>query len=338
MKNKKKIDAVELRHQAEARLSNRKKSPITETDLLRLIHELEVHQIELEMQNEELIQARAEVEQAYRQYADLYDFAPVGYFTLGQDGSIRQVNLVGANLLGVERDTLINRRLGLFIAVAHRPAFNNFHERLLSGQGRETCDLKVLKNNNETIWVRVEATCFEGGQESRAIVSDITERLQAEQTLRHLSTHDELTGLYNRGFFMAEMERLERGRQFPVSIVMADVDGLKKTNDQEGHAAGDTVLIRVAQALTAAFRTEDVVARIGGDEFAVLLPATDAVTAEVLLGRVRQVIQDKNSAHTETPFHLSIGVSTADKSRPLSVTLKKADVNMYREKIGNGAS
>jgi diguanylate cyclase (GGDEF)-like protein len=80
-----------------------------------------------------------------------------------------------------------------------------------------------------------------------------------------------------------------------------------------------------------------VVARLGGDEFAVLLPATDAVTAEVLLGRVRQGIQDNNNAHAETPFHLSMGVSTADQSIPLSVTLKKADVNMYREKRGHGS-
>jgi len=262
----------------------------------------------------------------------------VGYFMLGQDGTIRQVNLAGANLLGVERDKLINRRLGLFISVAYRPAFSDFHEKLLLGQGRETCELEFLKNKNEIIWARIEATCFEGGQESRAVVSDITERLQAEEALRHLSTHDELTGLYNRGFFMAEMERLERGRQFPVSIVMADVDDLKKTNDQEGHAAGDVRLKGVAQVLIAAFRTEDVVARIGGDEFAVLLPNTNAATAKVLLGRVHQVIQDKNSTHTETPIHLSLGVSTADNSIPLSVVLKKADVNMYREKRGNDVS
>lgn len=337
---KRSLSKAELRRKAEARLSKKKDKaqPLTKSDTLRVVHELQAHQIELEMQNEELIQARAEAEEAYRQYTDLYDFAPVGYFTLGQDGVIRQVNLAGAHLLGVERDKLINRRLGLFISVAHRPAFNTFLVRLLLGQGRETCEMEFLKNKNEIIWARVEATCFEGGQESRVIVSDITEQLQAGEALRHLATHDELTGLYNRSFFMAEMERLERGRQFPVSIVMADVDGLKKINDQEGHAAGDAVLSRVAQALTAAFRTEDMVARIGGDEFAVLLPATDAATAKVLLGRVRHVIQEDNAAHSETPIRLSIGVSTADNSIPLSVTLKKADVNMYREKRGNDVS
>lgn len=337
---KRNLSKAELRRKAEARLSKKKDKtqPLTKADTWRVVHELQVHQIELEMQNEELIQAQAELEEAYRQYTDLYDFAPVGYFTLGEDATIRQVNLAGANLLGLEREKLINRRLGLFISAAYRSAFNNFHERLLLGQGRETCELEFLKNTNEIIWVRVEATCFEGGQVSRAVVSDLTERLQAEEALRHRSTHDELTGLYNRGFFMAEMERLERGRQFPVSIVMADVDGLKHTNDHEGHAAGDVRLKGVAQVLTTAFRTEDVVARIGGDEFAVLLPNTDAATAKILLGRVHQVIQENNSAHTKTPIHLSLGVSTAENPIPLSVVLKKADVNMYSKKRRNDIS
>jgi PAS domain-containing protein len=106
--------ATELRRQAEAKLSERKKKaaalPATQTDPQRLVHELEVHQIELEMQNEELVQSRAQVEAGLRRYTDLYDFAPAGYFTLERDGAIHQVNLAGANLLGVERGALIKRR------------------------------------------------------------------------------------------------------------------------------------------------------------------------------------------------------------------------------------
>jgi diguanylate cyclase (GGDEF)-like protein/PAS domain S-box-containing protein len=170
------------------------------------------------------------------------------------------------------------------------------------------------------------------------IMRDITERKQVEEALRHLNTHDALTGLYNRGFFEEEMARLERGREFPISIMMADLDYLKDTNDQNGHAAGDALLKRVAQALNAAFRAEDVVARIGGDEFAVLLPATDATAAEVSLQRVRQVIQENNAAHTGTPIRISLGVSTAETPAPLSGVLKGADANMYCEKRGHNAS
>src|SRR4030042_803113 len=104
------LDAAELRSQAEAKLSERKKKPptlpATESDPQRLVHELEVHQIELEMQNEEMLQSRAQVEMGLRQYFDLYDSAPIGYFTLARDGAIHQVNLAGQTLLGVERRAL----------------------------------------------------------------------------------------------------------------------------------------------------------------------------------------------------------------------------------------
>src|SRR5512133_2251568 len=112
-------DAAELRRQAEARLrkqKTKKARPGTELDTQRLLHELQVHQIELEMQNEELKQARVAVEAALERYTDLYDFAPVGYFTLDRNGTIGQVNITGAGLLGIDRSKLIRRKLGRFVA------------------------------------------------------------------------------------------------------------------------------------------------------------------------------------------------------------------------------
>ncbi|MBI4731637.1 MAG: diguanylate cyclase [Chloroflexi bacterium] len=157
-------------------------------------------------------------------------------------------------------------------------------------------------------------------------------RKQVEDKLRHMSTHDMLTGLFNRTFCDEEIARLQRGRQFPVSIVIADVDDLKKTNDLRGHAAGDDLLISVAKVLTTAFRREDMVARIGGDEFIVLMPKTAAAVADEALRRVRGLLVLYNAAHVETPLHLSLGVSTAQKGTPLAEVLKEADRSMYAEK------
>jgi PAS domain S-box-containing protein len=158
-----------------------------ESETLHLVHELQVHQVELEMQNEDLIQTRTVAEEAYRQYTDLYDFAPVGYFTLTQDGTIHRVNLAGASLLGVDRINLINRRLGLFIADQSRAIFSDFLEKQLSGEGKKACELAFAKKENEPLWVRLEATCFNGGLESRAVMMDITERKRATEALRRVN-------------------------------------------------------------------------------------------------------------------------------------------------------
>ncbi len=169
---------------------------------------------------------------------------------------------------------------------------------------------------------------------SKVIISmiDVTHRKQAEKRLIHLSTHDALTGLYNRAFFDEEMARLKRGRQFPISIVMADVDNLKAANDRDGHAAGDELLRQTAKALMATFRAEDVTARIGGDEFAVLLPGIDTAAAEKAIQRIKENIQIQNAARPGYPLSFSLGASTAEEGGSLADTLKQADTNMYRDK------
>ena len=143
---------------------------------------------------------------------------------------------------------------------------------------------------------------------------DITERMRVEQSLRRLSTHDSLTGLYNRAFFEEELNRLETSRLCPVSIVMTDVDALKTTNDREGHAAGDELLRRTDAVLDAAFRVEDIIARIGGDEFDVLLLQTAAEAVRLAVDRCRMEINRQNDIPGKPPLSLSMGAATAQKS------------------------
>jgi PAS domain S-box-containing protein len=178
--------ATELRRLAEQRLRERKTevvSPGTEQDMLRLVHELQVHQIELEMQNEELIQARSELEAGLDRYADLYDFAPVGYFSLDRDGTIRQANLTGTSLLGIERSRLVNRRLQLFIPDEARPAFNAFLEKVFAGRSKEACEVMLAREGNEPLVVRIDAVAREDGQGCRAAMSDISDLKRAHGKL-----------------------------------------------------------------------------------------------------------------------------------------------------------
>jgi len=113
---------------------------------------------------------------------------------------------------------------------------------------------------------------------------------------------------------------------------MADVDDLKKVNDQNGHAAGDELLQRAAQVLTVSFRTEDVVARIGGDEFAILLPKISSEGAEKAIRRIKENLRIQNATKAEIPLFLSLGTSTVEEGDLLIDVLKQADINMYRDK------
>jgi diguanylate cyclase (GGDEF)-like protein/PAS domain S-box-containing protein len=168
----------------------------------------------------------------------------------------------------------------------------------------------------------------------RSVVSlvDITERKEMEEKLRYMGTHDGLTGLYNRAFFEVEMARFERGRAFPISIVMADVDGLKMVNDTKGHRAGDELLKLAAQVMRKAFRADDIVARIGGDEFAAILPGTDSSVTESIVERVRSSLPFHNEDYPDLLLSLSIGTAEGKKGDILANVHKRADKLMYEEK------
>ena len=177
-------DAAGLRSRAEKRLERQRpegEDLKTKADTARLIHELEVHQIELEMQNEELQQSRAETQALLAQYTDLYDFAPAGYITLDREGQIRQVNLAGARLLGVERSRLVKQRFIQYVAEADRRAFNDFLRRVFAGQTRESCEATLPQNGSNPVVVFIEGMQCSNGQECRMAVQDITARKQAEK-------------------------------------------------------------------------------------------------------------------------------------------------------------
>jgi PAS domain S-box-containing protein len=182
-------DAAELRRRAEERLrekSSRSQAGGRNTaeETQRLVHELQVHQIELELQNEELQRARGELEAGLERYTDLYDFAPMGYLTLGSDGAIRKVNLTGARLLELERSRLVGRRFGLFVSHQGRPTFNAFLKKVFERQTKETCEVELCTEKSASPWVHIEAVASADGRECRVVLANITERRRVEETLR----------------------------------------------------------------------------------------------------------------------------------------------------------
>lgn len=162
-----------------------------------------------------------------------------------------------------------------------------------------------------------------------AMIKD-EDRKSAE--LLHISTHDALTGLYNRAFFDAEIERMARGRTTPVSVVVADIDLLKDCNDTLGHAAGDILIMAAATSLVESFRAGDIVARTGGDEFCVLLPGVSAEQAEALLQRLKNSLDKAAPPVADFPLAVSFGCATASSPQELTEAFEQADQRMYREK------
>ena len=179
-------DPAERRRRAEARLRDQQPrgagagAPKSEFDTQRLLQELEVHQIELEMQNEELSEARDKLEVLLEKYTDLYDFAPVGYFTLGRSGNILEANLTAASQLGLARSALITRPFRLYVSPASQAAFDAFLKQEFEGGVREQCDLILLVNDRKPFEARIKANRFESGEACRLTVADITEEKRAE--------------------------------------------------------------------------------------------------------------------------------------------------------------
>jgi PAS domain S-box-containing protein len=181
------VDAEELRRRAEVLLASAHHNdagPLSGADSQKLIHELQVHQIELEMQYEEVRTSRADVEKERGRYLDLYDFAPTGYVTLARNGAIAEVNLAGAKIIGFERATLIGKRFGMFVSESDRQEFNTFLERVFALATRQSCQLTMTGDLPALRVLQIEGELGPNGQECRTSIADITARVRAEEALQ----------------------------------------------------------------------------------------------------------------------------------------------------------
>jgi len=190
--------------------------------------------------------------------------------------------------------------------------------------------------NGEPINILLNFRIMPGHEETFnwALVSiqDITARKKAEEYLQYLGTHDVMTGLYNRAFFEETIQKLEHSGMDPVSIIVLDLNYLKRTNDSLGHQAGDKLIRRVAEVLNAAFNSTYISARLGGDEFAVILPGKDEAEAAEYLKQIQALIDINNKYYREPVLSISCGAGTSQPGVKLETVIKIADDAMYASK------
>ncbi len=254
------------------------------------------------------------------------------------------VNRHFLELTGWSRDEVLGRNwFDMFIPSRIREKIRKVFCEIMSRKQQYACftyENEILTRSGEeriVSWANVLTLNAEGyPTEVTWLGIDITERKHYEEKLKHLSLHDQLTGLYNRTYLENEMQRLNRSREYPITIFSIDIDGMKLVNDMFGHEQGDRHLKLSADILQEILRASDILGRAGGDEFMVLLPGTDAQTGRKIIQRIRSRVEKYNREiqDVQLPLSLSIGMAVAEEeSRDLYAVFKEADDFMYRYKL-----
>jgi len=213
------------------------------------------------------------------------------------------------------------------------PVFDAIHHEKTISLIENT--ILLTKNGEERFIEYSVAPINNAAGEHRGVVlvfRDLSAKRARNEVIEYLSYHDQLTGLYNRHFFEEESRRLDTPRNLPLSLIMGDVNGLKLCNDAFGHAAGDKLLQEAANIMKSECRSSDIVARIGGDEFVILLEKTCLEDAEIILERINQKIAD---LHLD-PLILSVSFGCASKNNQeenIITVLKQAEDQMYKHKL-----
>ena len=321
------------------------------SDPRRLVQELQVHQIELELQNRELRAAQQALEESRDRYADLYDFAPVAYATINRFGQITQMNLTAAQLLGVERGRVLDPLLATRLAPGDGRTLLASLLRVLDTGDEESIEVTLVKapevQRDLRLLIRREGThpLGEPATACRVVLLDVTEHAaltrqlkEREVQLEHLAHYDGLTGLPNRLLFADRLKQamLQACREhLQVAVLFLDLDRFKTINNTLGHPAGNQVLKQAAQRMRDLVQEGDTVARLGGDEFAILLGSLEQ-------GDSAGLVANKLLASFEQPFAIdgqlryvtaSIGISLyPEDGEDAEILERNADAAMYRAK------
>lgn len=272
-------------------------------------------------------------------FRNLFEEAPLGMAIFDAlNGDILQVNTRYTEILGRSKKELLASNIKDFAYPEESKRFQYSINRLnLKRISRFSQYKRMIRPDCSAVWVNITIALLNSEEEHinprlLCMLEDVTDRKKAEEEILYLSYYDQLTGLYNRTFYVEELKRIDTKRNLPIAIVMADVNGLKLTNDAFGHTAGDNLLKHIADTIRVHCRADDIIARIGGDEFILLLPRTDWDQAERLVERISTSI----SEDCNHPVVCSVSFGWAVKTEPeedIGKIYISAEDRMYRRKL-----
>ncbi len=292
----------------------------------------------------EKLMLKKEIEDTKNSLQLILDSAAEGIYGIDRKGRCTFCNRSGLKLLGYSnQEELLGEYMHDKIHHSYRDGkkmtFENckIYESLTKENG--------IHSNDEVFWKK-DGTCFDvefnsypqfkNGKLIGAVITfkDYTEKRQYEEHIRYLSYHDSLTGLYNRKYFEDEMKRLDQQNNYPISIIFGDVNGLKLTNDIFGHSSGDKLLKLSANILKRVFRKKDIIARVGGDEFAILLPNIKECVVEKKVESIRKEFSKEKLEAIKCS--ISLGYYTKNSSQEsIESIMELAEDWMYKDKIMN---
>lgn len=267
----------------------------------------------------------------------VFENALVGSMLLTPDGRIVKVNLMMENLLGYMAYEFTSLNIRDVSFPDDYEIDRDLYRSMLEGwRDSYQIEKRFVTNYGTVIWGMLSASVVRDDSGSPRyvvyMVEDISAQKGAEEQLNYQNTHDSMTGLRNRAYFDDEFSRMRLGLSFPVSIIIIDLDGLKQVNDFKGHEAGDRLIKAAAAIMREALQENELAARIGGDEFAILLPESNEEAVKSVAERLRACQVSFNERESRFPVHFSLGTATAYSGEQFATIWKQADDRMYAEK------
>ncbi len=277
-------------------------------------------------------------------YRTIIHVSPLSVITVNPAYKITSWSSAAEKLLGWTEKNVLDKNLFLFFD-DRRNVLKDYCQKAI--QGKITHDLEITCRRKNECLVHISLFLapmrdYNGAVTGIVIIAlDIsarkkaeTELRESEKMLRYLSYHDTLTGVHNRTHYEKEIEKIKQKEEYPTTLILIDVDDLKLVNDSLGHNAGDRYLKASAALLESNLRETDLLARVGGDEFVIVLPRSGRKKALLLIERIEMAVENYNRDAPELPISISIGLSVCkNKNQSFEDTFKSADSVMYDNKV-----